>query len=529
MGRILIGAKVRERRKALAVTQAALAARLGISASYLNLIESDRRPIAGALLKRIAEELATPLDEFGGTGQRRLADALAEAMADPLLAPLALDAASAAELASRQPLWAEALVRLQRAYAERSEAASVLADRLQHDPALAQAVHSLLTQVSAIRSAAEILQEGALPAPQRDRFVDMVADDSRRLSDVSRSLAGLFAPPRGGARGATPAQEVDDLLAGADNHFPGLEDAAQALRRAAGVDDAPAQLALAAWLERTHGVRVASVALPGGGGVRLRRAWFDAGRRVLELRSGAAESTVRFELARLAAQLEGGAAIEAALADAHVTLSPLAAAAARRVLAGYLAGALLMPYDAFLAAARALRYDVESLAAAFHASFEQACHRLATLRRPGAEGLRVGLVRCDASGRIDKRWPLPRLGLPAQGAGCPRWPLFCALQAPGALVRQLAQFPGGERCLLIGRTVESHRAAFGMPRELHALMLMVEAHDAACTAYADGLDLSERGPAVPVGPSCRLCVRQACAQRQDEPLLGAWAAPGAAP
>src|SRR5690606_32297479 len=54
MPRTLVGPKIRDRRKALGLTQAGLAHSIGISASYLNLIESSRRPIAGALLKRVA-------------------------------------------------------------------------------------------------------------------------------------------------------------------------------------------------------------------------------------------------------------------------------------------------------------------------------------------------------------------------------------------------------------------------------------------------------------------------------------------
>ena len=52
-------------------------------------------------------------------------------------------------------------------------------------------------------------------------------------------------------------------------------------------------------------------------------------------------------------------------------------------LLNYVAGALLMPYAAFHAAARALRHDMEALAARFGVSFEQACHRLSTLAAAG--------------------------------------------------------------------------------------------------------------------------------------------------
>ena len=47
-------------------------------------------------------------------------------------------------------------------------------------------------------------------------------------------------------------------------------------------------------------------------------------------------------------------------------------------LLNYTAGALLMPYEAFVASARSLRHDMEALAARFGVSFEQACNRLST-------------------------------------------------------------------------------------------------------------------------------------------------------
>src|SRR5262245_36173144 len=54
-----------------------------------------------------------------------------------------------------------------------------------------------------------------------------------------------------------------------------------------------------------------------------------------------------------------------------------------------------MPYVAFLDAARALRHDMEALAARFGVSFEQACHRLSTLQRPDARGVPFFFVRVD--------------------------------------------------------------------------------------------------------------------------------------
>ncbi|CAN0531036.1 unnamed protein product, partial [Scytosiphon promiscuus] len=55
MSRSLIGTRIRERRRTRKVTQTALAAQVGISASYLNLIEHNRRGIAGKTLLSLAK------------------------------------------------------------------------------------------------------------------------------------------------------------------------------------------------------------------------------------------------------------------------------------------------------------------------------------------------------------------------------------------------------------------------------------------------------------------------------------------
>ena len=51
------GTRIRQYRRDMGVTQAALARKVGISPSYLNLIEWNKRPIAGTLLRKIAEAL----------------------------------------------------------------------------------------------------------------------------------------------------------------------------------------------------------------------------------------------------------------------------------------------------------------------------------------------------------------------------------------------------------------------------------------------------------------------------------------
>ncbi len=65
----LTGTRLRERRLALGLRQSDLAERAGISGSYLNLIEHNRRRIAPELLARLAEVLGVDISAFeGGAG-----------------------------------------------------------------------------------------------------------------------------------------------------------------------------------------------------------------------------------------------------------------------------------------------------------------------------------------------------------------------------------------------------------------------------------------------------------------------------
>jgi hypothetical protein len=510
LARTLIGSKMRERRKALGITQVALAARLGISASYLNLIEGNRRNIGGLLLKRVADALELPIDQFDGAAQRRLVDDLGAIAADALLEPLALEPASAAGLASQHAGWARALVHVHRAYRDRSEAVSALTDRLNQDPVLGEAVHNMLTHVAAIRSASEILESDAgLDERQRQRFVSIIADDSRRLSDVSQALAGLFTKAQTATRPILPGEAIDDFLVERENHFPRLEEAAAGLRTTVGLGRGADEPALAEHLERVHRLTVRTLPAPDRMAPR--------GIELHELMPG---PTRRFELARRVAELGAAAEIGTEIAAAPLLASPSAQRQAARALAAYVAGAMLMPYAAFHDMAVAVRYDIDRLARKFNASFEQVCHRLVTLRRPGAEGLRFGFMRSDPAGHVRKRYALPRLPLPRYGTACPLWAIYAAFRSPGTIVRQIAEFPGGDRYLLFARAIEKVPAPFGTPRHFMSVMLMCDALQADRLTYGDGLDLSAGAPATPVGSACRVCVRQGCDFRQEAPIAG---------
>ena len=116
MSRPLIGRTVRRLRGDAGLTQQALAARLGISASYLNLIEHEQRAVTANLLIKLAETLRVDLATLSGTSERQLEVGVREAFADPLLGAEPVPEAEAAALAASSPNAARAVLALYRAW-----------------------------------------------------------------------------------------------------------------------------------------------------------------------------------------------------------------------------------------------------------------------------------------------------------------------------------------------------------------------------------------------------------------------------
>ncbi len=465
----IIGTRIRERRRALGLTQAGLARRVGISASYMNLIERNRRAIAGPLLRRTAEALSLRLDELDGATERRLLEMLDEVAHAPELAALGVEADAAADLVARYPGWARALAALARAERDASAAARALADRLTHDPHLAETVHRMLTRIAAIRSAAEILGDVPdLPEHQRARFGAMIREESRGLSDVGEALAEYLdraAEPR---RTLTPLDEVEALFEARGNRFPAVEVAAAALS-----------------------CRLAETA--------------PAARR------GEARALADAELAP---------EIDSVLADAAEVETTPGLARARRALLDHAAAAILAPMPAFGPRAAALGYDVEALADAFAAGIATVCQRLTSLPagdpQDGPGHPRFGYVRANAAGTIVERRGLPDLVVPRHAPACPLWALYRAQSAPGTVLRQRAVFPSGARFVLVARASATGPAGWGQPRHYVTDMLAMSEADARATVYAPDPTI----PAEEVGPACRICPRRACAHRVEEPIAG---------
>ena len=442
MARPMIGRTLRRLRQEQRLTQQALAARLGLSASYLNLIEHDQRGVTAGLLIKIGETMRVDLATLSGTEERQLAVQLRETFADPLLGAEPVPDAELEALAASNPAVARAVLALYRAWR------------------------------------------------------------------VAREDSGGIALPSG-RRILLPTEETRDFFNDHANYFPELEAAAEALSAELATSPAEMNHAIAERLRHRHGVTVNVCPLDAA----LRR--YEPAARSLALSDLLPRETRGFHMAFQLGLMECREAVDATLATAPPS-SPEAEALIRVGLLNYLAAALIMPYLPFAAAARDLRHDVEALAARFGVSFEQACHRLSSLQRPGARGVPFFFLRVDPAGNVSKRFSGAGFPFARYGGSCPRWVVHTAFSTPGQVCRQVARLPDGATFLCFARSVAGPPTRWGEPPPVHVIALGCPISHAADLVYGDGLDV-ERA-AVGIGLSCRLCDRQDCRSRAFPPL-----------
>jgi predicted transcriptional regulator len=229
-----------------------------------------------------------------------------------------------------------------------------------------------------------------------------------------------------------------------------------------------------------------------------------------------------FQLAHQIGFLACRDTIERLMTSGKLT-SPEADALARSALANYFAAAVMMPYERFFDAARGARHDISILQHRFGVSFEQACHRLTTLQRPGREGIPFHLLRVDIAGNISKRFSASGLHISRFGAACPRWNVYDAFSTPGMVRVQLSQTPDGRTYFCLARTVRPPgrpmtRAGFTERGRMLSIGLGCEAAHARDIVYADGLNLGDPGIVTPIGTSCRTCPRMDCPERASPSL-----------
>lgn len=338
-----------------------------------------------------------------------------------------------------------------------------------------------------------------------DAFMSLYRAYSAQAEELAAPAAKL---PR------FPYDEVRDWVQTRQNHFERLDRAAEQLFEAQHFSSATLRDDLRRYLRDTHGIATAGARGLLGDGVfwRLNRS-----SKRLYLAEDVAPESEMFWLAHVIGQLEQKTLIEQMLRREGFS-SAEALGLARIALANYFAGALMLPYERFHAAARAVRHDIQRLQHQFGASFEQVCHRLSTMQRPDLPGIPFYFVKTDIAGNILKRSSATRFQFAQFGGPCPLWNVYRAFAHPGEILVQHAGMPDGLTYLNIARTVGRGAGAYlARPRAV-AVVLGCETRFAAQTVYEAGLNTTAPEAADPIGPGCRACERTNCRHRSVPPM-----------
>jgi predicted transcriptional regulator/DNA-binding XRE family transcriptional regulator len=192
--KLFIGPRFRRLRRQLGLSQTQMAEELGISPSYINLIERNQRPVTAQILLKMAEAYDLDLRDLAGADKDRAFVELNEVFSDPVFRPSELSKQELHDFAELCPDVAAAVQRLYRAYTEARRGETMAAARLagRDESAAYEAnpvervrdlIESNRNHFPALETAAEKLRD-ELDAPTHDLF--------RALSERLRGRHGIL-------------------------------------------------------------------------------------------------------------------------------------------------------------------------------------------------------------------------------------------------------------------------------------------------------------------------------------------------
>ena len=137
--KLYAGAKLRETRTRLGLTQKAFAEKLGVSLPYLNQMENNNRPVSTGVVLALAQEFGFDVAELSTGDAERMVSDMREALADPVFADASPPLADLRLAASNAPALARAFLDLHRAYRQSHERLASLDEALGREDSRAAA------------------------------------------------------------------------------------------------------------------------------------------------------------------------------------------------------------------------------------------------------------------------------------------------------------------------------------------------------------------------------------------------------
>lgn len=452
--KLLIGARIKRLRTMLGLSQAEFAKRLEVSATYVNLMERNQRPVSAAVLLRLAKEFDVNVADLAKDADSALVNELYGALRDPVFGEPGVSKNEIEDLVGTSPNAIKAFLRLHERYRE-----------------LALNTYSDANPL-ADREKVEILEESA-----------------------------------------RPVEIVRQFLHERNNYFPEIDEIASQLYESLTIRGQSIDGAVQERLETKHKLKVRilpSTVMPSS------FRYFDRHRSGIDISELLHPTGRRFQLAFQLVFIEYRNHIEDVVKSADIK-DQSALGLARVSVANYFAAALLMPYQKFLSACEETRYDVDLLSHRYGTSFEQTAHRLTTLQKPDARGVPFFFIRIDVAGNVSKRFSAGRFHFSKFGGACPKWNIHRSFERPDEILTQLIQMPDETTYVSISKAISRSLGHYGrMPAKM-AIGLGCDISYADNLIYFDGVDLSAQSP-TPIGVNCYLCDRQNCETRAHAPL-----------
>jgi predicted transcriptional regulator/DNA-binding XRE family transcriptional regulator len=197
----------------MGLTQTAMAEALGISPSYLNLIERNQRPLTVQLLLKLASVYKIDLDMLQGEGGGTTGQ-LREVFSDPLLAGEIPGDQEIIEVSEAAPNAAMAMVKLYRAYREQTARLTDLADMLAregHETSVAGA----RLPIDEVR---EHLERRANFFPRIEDAAEDFAQRTLETEDIQGALKAWLKAQHGIAVRTLPVHAMPNLRRRYDRH-----------------------------------------------------------------------------------------------------------------------------------------------------------------------------------------------------------------------------------------------------------------------------------------------------------------------
>mmetsp|Transcript_28389 Transcript_28389/g.53046 ORF Transcript_28389/g.53046 Transcript_28389/m.53046 type:complete len:467 (-) Transcript_28389:2383-3783(-) len=136
--KLYAGAKLREVRTRIGLTQKDFAAKLGVSLPYLNQMENNNRPVSTSVVLSLAQEFGLDVTELSSGDGERLVSDMREALADPVFSGDMPPLADLRLAASNAPALAHAFLELHRSYRQTHERLASLDEALGREDARAR-------------------------------------------------------------------------------------------------------------------------------------------------------------------------------------------------------------------------------------------------------------------------------------------------------------------------------------------------------------------------------------------------------